>query len=360
LTLDKKINHHDILLGTALRYQFYDDNTTATIHEDINWIPSFFAQDEIQLTEKHKLLLGARYDYNSNHGSIFTPRLAYKWKINDSNILRFNAGTGFRIVNLFTEEHAALTGSRDVIVLEELKPERSYNANLNHLKKFYTKNGDFIGLETTAWYTQFSNSIVPDYDTNPNQIIYKNLDGYAVTKGISTNVDMVFNTGLKVILGATYMNVTKTENGLTTQQILTEKFSGTWAISYKLPSLFIDIDYTGNIYGPMRLPLLGTLDPRAAYSPTWSIQNIQFTFTKFKKIEIYIGIKNILNWTPNKGNPFIIARANDPFDKNVAYDTNGNVLATPENPYALTFDPGYVYGPNQGIRGFLGFRYTLK
>ena len=360
LTLDKKINHHDILLGTALRYQFYDDNTTATIHEDINWIPSFFVQDEIQLTEKHKLLLGARYDYNSNHGSIFTPRLAYKWKINDSNILRFNAGTGFRIVNLFTEEHAALTGSRDVIVLEELKPERSYNANLNHLKKFYSKNGNFIGLETTAWYTRFSNSIVPDYDTNPNQIIYKNLDGYAVTKGISTNVDMVFNTGLKVILGATYMNVTKTENGLTTQQILTEKFSGTWAISYKLPSLFIDIDYTGNIYGPMRLPLLGNLDPRAAYSPTWSIQNIQFTFTKLKNFEIYTGIKNILNWTPNKGNPFIIARANDPFDKNVEYDTNGNVLATPENPYALTFDPGYVYGPNQGIRGFLGFRYTLK
>lgn len=360
LTLDKKINHHDILLGTALRHQFYDDNTTATIHEDINWIPSFFVQDEIQLTEKHKLLLGARYDYNSNHGSIFTPRLAYKWKINDSNILRFNAGTGFRIVNLFTEEHAALTGSRDVIVLEKLKPERSYNANLNHLKKFYSKNGNFIGLETTAWYTRFSNSIVPDYDTNPNQIIYKNLDGYAVTKGISTNVDMVFNTGLKVILGATYMDVTKTENGFTTQQILTEKFSGTWAISYKLSSLFIDIDYTGNIYGPMRLPLLGNLDPRAAYSPTWSIQNIQFTFTKFKNFEIYTGIKNILNWTPNKGNPFIIARANDPFDKNVAYDTNGNVLATPENPYALTFDPGYVYGPNQGIRGFLGFRYTLK
>lgn len=360
LTLDKKINHHDILLGTALRYQFYDDNTTATILEDINWIPSFFVQDEIQLTEKHKLLLGTRYDYNSNHGSIFTPRLAYKWKINDSNILRFNAGTGFRIVNLFTEEHAALTGSRDVIVLEELKSERSYNANLNHLKKFYSKNGNFIGLETTAWYTRFSNSIVPDYDTNPNQIIYKNLDGYAVTKGISTNVDMAFNTGLKVILGATYMNVSKTENKLTTQQILTEKFSGTWAISYKLPSLFIDIDYTGNIYGPMRLPLLGNLDPRAAYSPTWSIQNIQFTFTKFKNFEIYTGIKNILNWTPNKGNPFIIARANDPFDKNVASDTNGNVLATPENPYALTFDPGYVYGPNQGIRGFLGFRYTLK
>jgi outer membrane receptor for ferrienterochelin and colicins len=360
LTWDKKLNKHDLLLGTALRYQYYDDNTPATVEEDINWIPSLFVQDEIKLNDSHKILLGARYDYNNNHGSIFTPRLAYKWKINDTNILRFNTGTGFRIVNLFTEEHAALTGSRDVIIMEELKPERSINANLNFLKKIYTANGTFIGLETTAWYTRFSNSIIPDYDSNPNQIIYKNLDGFAVTKGISTNMDIVFTNGLKMILGATYMDVSKTEHNTTTQQILTEKISATWAVSYRINKLFLDVDYTGNLYGPMRLPLLGDLDPRNQYSPTWSIQNIQFTFNKFKNIELYAGVKNILNWTPNKGNPFIIARANDPFDKNVQYDTNGNVQATPDNPYALTFDPGYVYGPNQGIRSFFGLRYTLK
>ncbi len=360
LTWDKKINSHDFLFGTALRYQYYNDNTPATLKEDINWIPSLFAQDEINLNEKNKLLLGARYDYNKNHGNIFTPRLAYKLKINDNNILRFNTGTGFRIVNLFTEEHAALTGSREVVVQEELKPERSYNANINYLKKIFTRNGNFIGLETTAWYTYFTNSIIPDYDTNPNQIIYKNLNGYAVTKGISTNIDMVFNSGLKLILGATYMDVSKTEDGIKTRQMLTEKFTGTWAISYRLKKWFLDIDYTGNIYGPMRLPTLGDLDPRKDYSPTWSIQNIQFTYNKIKNIEIYAGIKNLLNWTPNKGNPFIIARANDPFDKNVQYDSNGNVQQTPDNPYALTFDPGYVYGPNQGIRSFFGLRYTLK
>ncbi|MEL1242597.1 TonB-dependent receptor [Flavobacterium flavipallidum] len=377
LTWDKKVNTHDLLFGTALRYQFYNDNSPATVEKDINWIPSLFIQDEISLTENHKILLGARYDYNKNHGSIFTPRLAYKLKINDNNILRFNTGTGFRIVNLFTEEHAALTGSRDVIVLEALKPERSYNANLNYLRKMYVGNGNFIGLETTTWYTYFTNSIIPDYDSNPNQIIYKNLNGYAVTKGISTNIDMVFNSGLKLILGATYMDVSKTEDGIKTRQMLTEKFTGTWAISYRLKKWFLDIDYTGNIYGPMRLPTLGDLDPRKDHSPTWSIQNIQFTFNKIKNIEIYAGVKNLLNWTPNKGNPFIIARANDPFDDNVKisngntndpenYGQKGNfipnsqVVDTTDNPYALTFDPGYVYGPNQGIRSFFGLRYTLK
>lgn len=104
-------------------------------------------------------------------------------------------------------------------------------------------------------------------------------------------MDVVFQNGLKLILGATYMDVSKTENDIKTRQILTEKFSGTWAISYRIPKWFIDIDYTGNVYGQMRLPLLGELDPRKEYSPTFSIQNIQFTYNKIKNVELYMGIK---------------------------------------------------------------------
>jgi outer membrane receptor for ferrienterochelin and colicins len=56
-----------------LRYQYYNDNTPATVNEDVI-DSSLFAQDEIAFNDKHKILLGARYDYNDNHGSIFTPR----------------------------------------------------------------------------------------------------------------------------------------------------------------------------------------------------------------------------------------------------------------------------------------------
>lgn len=359
-TWDKSLSNHDLLFGAAARYNFYNDNTPATTKADEIVIPSFFAQDEIAFSEKHNLLLGARYDYDKRHGNIFTPRIAYKFKPSKNDILRLNAGTGFRVVNLFTEEHAALTGARDVIITEALKPERSYNINLNYLTKLYTKSGVMIGLDASAWYTHFSNIILPDYDTNPNQIIYDNLDGKAVSKGISLNIDTMFSNGLKFLTGVTFQDVSKTENGITEQQMLTESFTGTWAATYKIYKSNLTLDYTGNIYGPMRLPLLGDLDPRSPKSPVWSIQNIQLTFDGLKNFEIYGGIKNLLNWTPNKGNPFIIARAHDPFDKQVEFDNNGNALATPENPYALTFDPSYVYGPNQGRRLFFGLRYSLK
>ena len=360
LIWDKKIQSHDLLFGSAIRYNYYDDNTTATNIADEVTIPSLFIQDEIGFNAKQSLLLGIRYDYDNRHGNIFTPRIAYRFKPTEEDIIRLNAGTGFRVVNLFTEEHAALTGARDVIIKDELKPEESYNITLNYLKKLYLKNGMYFVLDTSAWYTYFTNAIIPDYDTNPNQIIYNNLDGYSTSAGLSLSIDAVFGSGIRASIGATYQDVSKTENGEKVQQILTEKYSGVWSFSYKHYETNLKIDYTGSLYGPMRLPLLGELDPRSEYSPVWSIQNIQITYDGINNFEIYGGVKNLLNWTPNKGNPFIIARADDPFDKNVIFDNEGNVIPTTDNPYALTFDPSYVYGPNQGIRGFFGVRYNIN
>ncbi|MEO9892609.1 TonB-dependent receptor [Aurantibacter sp.] len=360
LTWDKKVGNNDLLAGAAMRYNYYNDNTTATTTADEVVIPSLFVQNELNISKQHSLLLGMRYDYDKRHGNIWTPRAAYRFKVSDNDIIRINAGTGFRVVNLFTEEHAALTGARDVIVTEELDPEQSFNVNLNYLKKIYSSNGIYANIDASVFYTNFSNAILPDYDTNPNQIIYNNLDGKSVSQGISINVDVNFPSGLKLLLGGTLQDVSQTENGITSRQILTESYTGTWNIGYNFRKIDLSIDYTGNIYGPMRLPTLGENDPRKDYSPTWSIQNIQFTYKGIKDFELYGGVKNLLDWTPNNGNPFIIARAHDPFDKNVTFDNNGDAVATANNPNALTFDPSYVYGPNQGIRTFFGVRYSLN
>lgn len=363
LTWDKKMGKNDLLTGIASRYTYYDDNTPATAIVNVNnpektWLPGIYVQDEITFNEKHKVLFGLRCDYNSIHGTILTPRLAYKLKINENNILRFNAGTGFRVVNLFTEDHAALTGSREVVIANNLEPEKSVNANLNYIKKIYLSDGTFLGIETTAFHTRFSNKIISDY-SDPEKIIYSNIGGYALSQGISCNTDINFTNGLKFILGATYMDVSNVENGIKTRPYLTENFTGTWTVSYKISPMNLAIDYTGNVYSPMKLPLLSETDPRSPNSPWYSLQNIQLSYSGWKSFELYAGIKNLLNFTPKQNNPFLISRTEDPFDKNVQFDSNGQALVTPSNPYGLTFDTTYVYGPNQGIRGFFGLRYNL-
>jgi outer membrane receptor for ferrienterochelin and colicins len=209
-----------VLAGAALRNTFYDDNTPATAFLGLKnnlqktILPGVFFQDEISISKKQKLLLGFRYDYNTDHGNIYTPRFAYKLKLNSNNIVRLNPGTGFRVVNIFTEDHAALTGARKVEIQGQLKPEKTYNVNLNYLKKIFSTKGFFIDFDITGWYTYFNNRIISDFDSDPNKIIYKNLQGFAESKDISTNADISFTNGLKILMGTMFQGVSTTIEGV--------------------------------------------------------------------------------------------------------------------------------------------------
>ena len=360
----KQKEQHQWLGGVSTRYSWYDDNTPATeISTENNpnqyWLPGVFLEDEISLKKSHKLLVGLRFDHHPDHGMITTPRAGYKINFDEQTLFRLNAGTGFRVVNIFTEDHAALTGARDLVIEENLAPEKSYNINLNFYKKIYSPSGWILGLDASVWHTYFSNQILPDFDTYPNEIRYRNLDGHAVSQGGSINFEANYGR-FRSQIGASLLDVFTQENDRRIRPVFTEKWSATWAITAPLWHEKLSLDYTGNLYGSMRLPLLGDLDPRTEFSPVWSIQNLKISYQKDNDWNFFVGIKNLLNWTPAKSNPFLIARSEDPFDRNVNFDSSGRVQATANNPYALSFDPTYIYAPNQGIRFFLGLNYSLS
>lgn len=348
---------HNFLLGASMRYTVYDDNTPATASPDglsnepqKTPLPGLFIQDEWKINEQHKVLGGYRFDYDKNHGSVHSPRVAYKFAPNTNNVIRASFGTGFRVVNLFTEDHAALTGAREVVIAEKLNPERSFNGNLNYVKKITT---DFlsIGLDITGFYSYFTNKIVGDFDTDPNKIIYDNLKGHAISQGVSLNTDLTFSFPLKVLAGVSYMDVFQMEdkNGTgrleRSQQLHAPKWSGTFVATYTFPK-GVSIDLTGNWYGPMRLPILPN-DYRPEYSPWFCIANVQLTKKFTYGLEFYGGVKNILNFVPDDP----ILRPFDPFDKHVNDPVN--------NPNGYTFDPSYNFASMQGRRVFLGVRYNL-
>lgn len=354
-----QVGRHALLTGASYRYMRYDDNTPATQDEtstgavtdpQLTSLPGGFIQDEIEINEAQRLLLGYRYDHHKVHGSIHSPRVAYKYTWGDFLTLRASFGTGFRVVNVFTEDHAALTGSRQVVMREELNPERSLNGNLNITMRRYREKC-FGGLDITGFYTYFTNKITADLDTDPDLIIYDNLRGYAVSAGIAVNGDITFGNGLKIMNGFTFMNVFQVEddslgNAINTQQLHAPKWSGTASVSYTF-RFGLTADFTASWYGPMRLPILPN-DYRPEYSPWFCIANIQLTQKISPRFEIYGGVKNLLNFTP--ANP--IMRPFDPFDKNA----NDPV----SNPNGYTFDPSYNYAPLQGIRAFFGLRYSIS
>lgn len=352
---------NDFLAGIAYKNLWFDDNTLITQSSDgrnnqpeNTHTTGLFLQNETTLdsASRHKLLAGVRLDYNDVYRLIPSPRIAYKWSPNYRFIVRLNFGTGFRIVNVFTEDHAALTGAREVVFVNKISPERSYNGSLNVVYKMKVTKASMITWDASAFYYYFTNKIYANYDLDPDKVIYDNLNGYAFSRGISLNAALASPGNFKFMLGVTYadvQNVSRDSSGreVYSWQLQSPRWSGNIIAGYTLPKQQIKIDVTGNWYGPQRLPILSE-DYRPEFSPWFCLLNLQLSKTVKDKFELYAGVKNLLNFIPKDP----IMRPQDPFDK-----TAGDIIS---NPKGYTFDPSYNYAPVQGIRAYLGVRITLN
>jgi outer membrane receptor for ferrienterochelin and colicins len=339
-TWSKKLGKkHFFLAGLANRYNIYEDNTPSYTNEN-DYVPGVFVQDEVDVTNELKILGGLRVDYHSKHGLIFSPRVSLKKQFGSFTALRFNYGTGFRQVHLFTEDHAFVSGSRDVMIIGELRPEQSHNStfNFNHT---YTVLG-YGNLDVDVFYTYFQNKIIPDYEQDPNLIVYENLDGYGTTRGVSLSINHSFKFPVRLRLGTTFMDVfemTTNDQGelVKEEQLFAPKFSGTFGLNYDWKKAGLSLNWIGKVIGVQKLPTFAPAYNKSDKSPWYTVQHLQITKT-IKKInlEVYGGMKNIFNYTQES--PLIAA----------------------EDPYSDAFDTSYAYGPLQGRRFFVGLRWKLN
>ena len=353
LTWHKSLGEkNNFLSGFALRYNSYNDNTVATLKADNWWLPGFFLQDNFKFSDNQQLLFGWRTDFHSKHGVINSPRINYQLNITDNSSLRIGYGDGFRVVNVFTEDHAALTGAREIIFLEELEPEKSKNLNINFSNSWNTDNLQ-ITLESSVFESRFSNKIIPDFLTNDNQIIYSNLSGYAVARGISSEIFLkMYKIPLKLSANATVLDVSNYNENSTgeivkNQQLLAEKYSIKWSLNYWFEKLGLDIVYSATNYGPIRLPILEN-DFRPEYSLPYTIHNLKLSKNYNNGWTNFISIRNFTNFTPPN---YSILRANDPFDQNI----NDPI----DNPEGYTFDASYMYASFQGINLVFGVSFVF-
>lgn len=333
-----------LLSGATARYQLYNDNTPATSRgSNQRFIPGIFAQSELSLTNI-TLLAGLRLDHQSDHGFITAPRLSAKYSPGDWTTVRASAGTGFRVVNVFTEDHAALTGSRDVVFTEDLDPEqsKSVTASIEHIFSF---GANPLTLTIDGFYTHFSNKIIPDYDQNPNLIVYKNLDGYSVSRGFSIELDQNFTIlPLNYNMGFTLMDVFTQERGQRQSLAYAPGYTGSWGATYQLKTAGVTIGYTGNLTGPKRMPDSYIDDfGREQWSPAYTTHNLKITkeFTNVNSangfgFEGYLSIENIFNF--RQGSPLVDA----------------------SNPFGPHFDTIYTWGPIVGRTFSIGARLNIR
>jgi len=280
---------NDWLVGATLRLDAYDDDTPATPSTDVRFIPGVFVENAIQPLRNVTLLGGLRLDHQERHGAILSPRLALKWRAAERTTLRANYGTGFRVVNLFTEDHAAITGARRVVIEPGLEPERSRSVtlNANQILEFGT-NPMMIDLD--LFHTRFSNRIIPDYDVDPNQIVYANLDGFAVTRGVSLALNQNFGaTPFAYTLGFTLQDVFLEDGGVREDEFFAADYQGTWSATYTFGGR-VTADYTGTLIGPMRLPEFEAPFARPTRNDPYTLHNVQATVADVGGVDLYLGV----------------------------------------------------------------------
>ncbi|MHB1327331.1 MAG: TonB-dependent receptor [Gemmatimonadales bacterium] len=321
-----------LVSGAGVRYLRYDDQTPATVDADVRVVPGLFAQLEQEFGGV-TLLGGVRADRHGAHGLILSPRAAAKFDLGPASAVRVNLATGFRVVNLFTEDHAALTGARTVVIAEQLDPERSVTGTVS--ASHTAAIGNYaLTVDLDGFYTRFSNRILPDYQTDPNLILYRNLRGYAVTRGMSGAV--TFAPGetfpLSFKLGGTVMDAFEENDGIRNDLLFAPSFKGEATVSGEFASAKLTLDWTARVVGPMALP---SFPDRADRSPWYSEHNVQLTRAVGLNSFVLVGVRNLFAY-----------RQPSP-------------LIRPDDPFGPDFDTSYVYGPIQGRRAWFALQWNV-
>ncbi|MFN2316912.1 MAG: TonB-dependent receptor plug domain-containing protein [Gemmatimonadales bacterium] len=323
---------HELLAGAAMRLDHYDDDTPATAAPERRLIPGVLAQLESQLAAPLTSVAGMRVDHHAAHGAIVSPRLGLRWTPALLTTIRLSAATGFRVVSVFTEDHAALTGARTVTIAEELRPERSRTATIS-VQQVLPVGDDAVTVELDGFLTRFTNKIQPDYNTDPARIIYANLRGHATTRGVSISVNApqgALPVGVRA--GGTWQRVETVTDGTAEPLEFAPGFKGEFTLSREWEGSGLTLDWTGRVVGSMQLP---EFPGKAARSPWYTEQALQVTKRLATNTFLIGAIRNLGNY-----------RQADP-------------IINPQDPFGPDFDTFHVYGPVQGRRVMVGLQHNL-
>ncbi|MEM6378820.1 MAG: TonB-dependent receptor, partial [Bacteroidota bacterium] len=205
---------HALKTGLSLRYLNLNEDIRFTEAEPFRTyagnyrrqetVPGIFAEHTMQFFDKKLTwIAGIRADQHNEFGTRFTPRSLIKYDLTPETVIRANIGTGWRTVNLFSENINLLASSRDVIFEETLQPEEALNYGINLTHKFETPTiTGFVGLD--FYRTVFQNQIFPDYDTDPSKAFIKNFSGTSIGEGLQIEGSIKFWDQLEFKTGYNY------------------------------------------------------------------------------------------------------------------------------------------------------------
>lgn len=341
------IEEHTITVGASFLMNLLDENidlgrnplakTYAGKYNSDVTAPGLFVEHKSNFFDDAlTLIAGARADFRSDEGTVFTPRLFARYALDELTTLRASVGSAFRVARMFVQHPAALASWRDIRLSPDLEGERAWTYGLSVTR--YYELGPVSGtLNLDVYRSSFSEQVVAEYDDDPRAIVFRNIDGTSTSDNVMAEI-----TGdiapLLFRISYTFADVYETRDGaprslpfVTRDRLLgvltatsdddawLATFTAEWRGAQKLP-------VTTAYPEEFRLPESGD---------AYLLLHLHLQ-RSWEAFDLYVGAENLLDF--RQDNPILNA-------------------ANPFQPY---FEPGFAWGPVKGREVYAGIRARIS
>ena len=373
---------HNLAVGLSLRGDNYRNAYVPGAAADTTWslretTGGAYAQYTYKLGERLTAMAGLRADRSSTHGTFLTPRLHLKYAPVRALTLRASAGKGYRSPHALAEQVTLLAAPGRIAVLtpdgrKREHQEEAWNtgASAALTLPLFGRN---LALNFEYYYTRFLHQTVTDLDRPDQGVLYYDLadvsGGRSYSHVVQVDATYPLFEGMSLTAAWRYQDARQT-TGIDATAVGTDgrwrgaalrsrplqsRYKALVTASYKTPLELWQLDATWHLNGPGRLPVPPDVTAsavryntahtapdgrRLAWQPrfhAFSQLSAQVT-REFRHFAVYVGGENLTDFT--QAHPVVVAA--DPATGRTAYD------------------PTKVWGPTDGIMGYVGVRFNLE
>jgi outer membrane receptor for ferrienterochelin and colicins len=334
---------HQFRTGASFQWDQYDENLNNMPFLRNEWAPGAFFEYTYQFREQFTAVAGIRGDYHNLFGLFFSPRLHLSYTPAERTVIRASAGRGQRTASIFAENIGILASARNIIIHSEdpnkpygLDAEAAWNYGLNLTREIMVAARPAT-LQVGFNHANFVNQIVVDFDQNPQEVHFYNLQGRSYSNSFMAQFDAEVLPRLDLRLAYRYNDVQIAFADGMLEKPLISRHRAFLNLAYATDNGW-HFDWTMNWQGAKRIPFTASNPPEyraLERSPNFVMANAQVSKKWSEKFEVYVGAENLFGFTQRT--PIIAA----------------------DDPFGPFFDSSLVWGPIFGRNTYAGLRYRL-
>lgn len=327
---------HSIKTGVSFVFDEYKEKLNESNFVRKEARPGLFAEYKYSPYDDIMIMPGARVDFHNLYGTFFTPRLHFKWDINQNTTLRISGGKGYRSVNIFAENLNYFVSSRTFKIIDKPTYEEGWNYGIN-LTKYFTLFEKDLRVTTEYYRTDFIKQTVIDIDSDTREVRFYDLNGKSYSNNFQIEAAYELLNRFDVFAAIRYTDVKTQIGDKLLAKPLVSKLKALMTLSYFTENRDWYFDASFLFNGGGRIPSTRQNPIEYQRNETFgSFVNVNAQITKkIGLLDLYLGVENLTNF--KQENPII--SANDPFGE--------------------YFDSSLIWGPIDGRKFYAGIRLSI-